>query len=236
MPVRRHPLDADRLYGSFRWGPSLEIFRIDLRSYRGPNGDGLETELTERSRVLGERQVRWLKQALLASEATWKVIASDMPIGVIIWDDFRNQSGVEAVAQGDHGIARGRELEFAELLRFIRDNQIRNTVWLTADVHYTAAHHYDPSRAQFQEFAPFWEFVSGPLNAGSFGPNELDRTFGPEAVFVKAPQPGEVNLPPSAGLQFFGQVDLDGESEVLTVRLKNLEGVTLFTKELVPEV
>ena len=73
----------------------------------------------------------------------------------------------------------GRELEFAELFRFIRDQGIRNVVWLTADVHYTAAHRYDPNRAQFQEFAPFWEFVSGPLNAGTFGPNPLDATFGP---------------------------------------------------------
>ena len=47
-------------------------------------------------------------------------------------------------------------------LRFIRDNGIENVVWLTADVHYTAAHYYDPNQAQFQEFAPFWEFVSGP--------------------------------------------------------------------------
>jgi alkaline phosphatase D len=112
---------------------------------------------------------------------------------------------------------------------------LRNIVWLTADVHYTAAHRYDPNRARFQEFAPFWEFVSGPLHSGSFGPNDLDPTFGPEAVFVKAPPAGQVNLPPSAGLQFFGQVDIDGASEVMTVRLKDLEGATLFQQELPPE-
>jgi alkaline phosphatase D len=45
-----------------------------------------------------------------------------------------------------------------------------------------------------------------------------------------------VNLPPSAGMQFFGQVDIDGTSEVMTVRLKDIAGATLFTQELVPEV
>ena len=174
-------------------------------------------------------------QALKDSRATWKVIACDMPIGLIVWDDFRARTGAEAVAQGDMGGPLGRELEFAELLRFIRDQKISNIVWLTADVHYTAAHRYDPNRAQFQEFAPFWEFVSGPLNAGTFGPNELDATFGPEAVFVKAPPPGQVNLPPSAGMQFFGQVDIDGASEVMTVRLKDMAGATLFTQVLTPE-
>ena len=64
---------------------------------------------------------------------------------------------------------------------------VRNTVWLTADVHYTAAHYYNPDKAQFQEFDPFWEFVSGPFHAGTFGPNELDNTFGPEVRFIKAP-------------------------------------------------
>ena len=62
-------------------------------------------------------------------------------------------------------------------------------MWLTADVHYAAAHYYNPDKAQFQEFDPFWEFVSGPLHAGTFGPNELDNTFGPEVKFIKAPGP-----------------------------------------------
>jgi alkaline phosphatase D len=122
----------------------------------------------------------------------------------------------------------------ASLLRFIRDGEIANVVWLTADVHYTAAHYYDPNRARFQEFAPFWEFVSGPLNAGTFGPGELDDTFGPQLVFAKAPPPGQVNLPPSAGLQFFGQVDID-EAEVMTVTLKDLAGSALFVQALEPQ-
>ncbi len=236
MPTRRHPLEQDRIYGSFRYGPSLELFRIDLRSYRGPNGDNLETRLAPETRILGEAQLRWLKQALLASDATWKVIASDMSLGLIIWDNFRERRGSEGIAQGEHGAPKGRELEIAELLRFIRDNRIKNVVWLTADVHYTAAHYYDPNEAVFQDFHPFWEFVSGPLHAGTFGPNELDRTFGPKVVLQKAPPAGQANLPPSAGLQFFGQVDIDGASEVMTVRLKDLDGNTLFTKELLPEV
>jgi alkaline phosphatase D len=54
-------------------------------------------------------------------------------------------------------------------------------------------------------------------------------------VFHKAPPAGQFNLPPSAGLQFFGQVDIDGASEVMTVRLKDLAGTTLFTQEIQPE-
>jgi alkaline phosphatase D len=231
MPVRRHPLDEERLYAAFGYGPSLDVFRIDMRSYRGPNTRNDQAEPGPATAFLGREQIRWLKQALLASNATWKVIAADMPIGLIVPDGDLFDNG----ANGD-GPARGRELEIALLLRFIRDAGIANVVWLTADVHYTAAHRYHPNRARFQEFAPFWEFVSGPLNAGTFGPNRLDDTFGPEVAFQKAPPAGQANLPPSAGLQFFGQVDIAGASEVMTVRLKDLSGATLFTKALEPEV
>ena len=230
MPVRQHPLERDRLYANFRYGPSLEIFRIDMRPYRGPNTRNDQAEPGPETVFLGADQLRWLKGALLASGATWKVIASDMPIGLIVPDGelFEN------LANGD-GPPRGRELEMAGLLRFIRDSNIRNVVWLTADVHYTAAHRYDPNRAQFQEFAPFFEFVSGPLNAGTFGPGKLDNTFGPEVLYQKAPPEGQANLPPSAGLQFFGQVDIDGASEVMTVALKDLTGAVLFTQEIEPK-
>ena len=85
-----------------------------------------------------------------------------MPIGIIVWDNFDEKKGAEAVANGDNGPAKGRELEIADLLRFIKNAGIDNTVWLTADVHYTAAHYYNPDKAQFQDFNPFWEFVSGP--------------------------------------------------------------------------
>jgi alkaline phosphatase D len=117
----------------------------------------------------------------------------------------------------------------------MRDNAIHNVVWLTADVHYTAAHHYDPSRAKFQEFNPFWEFVSGPLHCGTYGPKELDTTFGPEVRFIKAAGGGiDSNLPPSAGLQFFGLVDINGSSEEMTVRLMDREDQELWRVTLPP--
>ena len=190
-PTRRHPLDQDRLYTNFRYGPSLEVFRLDERSYRGPNSYNRLEQRGPATAFLGDTQLHWLKLALLASDATWKVIASDMPIGLLVPDgkDKEGRPQFEAWANGN-GPALGRELEVADLLRFIRDNRIRNVVWLTADVHYTAAHYYDPNKAQFQDFSPFWEFVSGPLNAGTFGPNELEDTFGPQLVFVKAPEEG----------------------------------------------
>jgi alkaline phosphatase D len=134
------------------------------------------------------------------------------------------------------GPPRGRELEIADLLAFIKRSGIHNTLWITADVHYTAAHYYDPNRAQFQDFEPFWEFVSGPIHAGTWWPSALDDTFGPRVAFQKASsrERGE-NLPPSFGLQFFGHVAIDGASEVMTVTLKDVGDAALWSVDLEPK-
>lgn len=233
IPIRSNGADPERIYRHIPYGPSLDTFVIDMRTYRGDNGANAGAERSAETDFLGREQLRWLKQGLLNSTATWKVIASDMPIGLIVFDDFVNRDTFENLANGD-GPAAGRELEMADLLRFIKHNDIQNVVWLTADVHYTAAHYYDPNQAQFSDFSPFYEFVSGPLNAGTFGPNELDNTFGPQVLFVQAPEAGTFNLPPSAGMQFFGQVEIDGETEVMTVTLRDVAGDALYTQEIEP--
>ena len=135
-----------RVYRKVAYGPLLDVFFIDMRSYRGPNTDNAQKEPGPETVFLGREQLDWLKRELMASRATWKVIAADMPLGLIVYDDAPKKKGSEAIAQGD-GPPLGRELEFADLLSFIKHAGIRNTVWLTADVHYTAAHYYDPNKA-----------------------------------------------------------------------------------------
>jgi alkaline phosphatase D len=234
-PMRESIVEPGRVYRTLSYGPLLDVFMLDERSYRGPNGANQQETYGPDAYFLGPEQMQWLKRALLNSRATWKVIASDMPLSLIVWDDAASKKGSEAFAQGD-GPARGRELEIAEILRFIKTAPIRNTVWLTADVHYAAAHYYNPDKAQFQDFEPFWEFVSGPLHAGTFGPNELDNTFGPEVKFVKAPGADKQNLPPSAGMQFFGHVSIKGATGQMTVTLRDRADVALWSTTLDPKL
>lgn len=236
-PMR--PFDAresQRVYRRFGYGRLLDVFVLDMRSYRGPNTENLQATAGPETDFLGQAQLDWLKDGLRRSRAVWKVIAADMPIGLNVGDGTAasGQARWEGVANGEPGAPKGRELEIAELLQFLKRHRVRNTVWLTADVHYCAAHHYDPSRASFTDFDPFWEFVAGPLNAGSFGPNTLDATFGPQVVFQKAPPAGQVNLSPYAGLQFFGEVNIDGRHRTLTVDLRDLDGRSVFSRTLEP--
>jgi alkaline phosphatase D len=223
MPIRAIPQEAGRVYRKVAYGPLLDVFLIDMRSYR----DSTWNKRDDRGDtfILGPVQLAWLKRELAASNATWKVIAADLPIGLISED---------AIALGD-GPPERREHEIADLLSFVKRAGVSNTVWLTADMHYTAAHHYDPNRAVFQDFEPFWEFVSGPLHAGTWAPGKLDNTFGPAAMFQKGcgAEQGE-NLAPCFGLQFFGRVDIDGPSEVMTVTLKDVDNRDLWSVDIAP--
>ncbi|HEY4141241.1 MAG TPA: alkaline phosphatase D family protein [Pseudolabrys sp.] len=236
MPMRETQTEPGRVYRKISYGPLLDVFMLDMRSYRGPNAEGKDTSYGPNSYFMGPQQIAWLKRELLNSRATWKVIAADMPIGLLVVYDTVKNTGVEAIAQGDDGVPLGRELEIADLLSFIKHAGVKNTVWLTADVHYTAAHYYDPNKAAFQDFEPFWEFVSGPLHAGTFGPNQLDKTFGPQLMYIKAPSKEQgQNLPPSEGMQFFGVVGIDGATEQMTVTLKDWDDRSLWSTTLDPK-
>jgi alkaline phosphatase D len=235
LPIEPDPGEPERIYRRFGWGPMLDVFRIDMRSYRGPNGENRQTTRTAETEFLGAAQLAWLKREIKASTATWKVIAADMPLGLVVWQDWRRRWGSEAVANGDDEVPLGRELEIADLLSFIKRENVRNVAWLTADVHYCATHRYDPEKAAFDDFLPFYEFVSGPIHAGSFGPNALDATFGPQVVFQKAPAPGRLNAAPADDNLYFGHVRIDGRTQAMTVTHRDAGGRVLHTTELASE-
>ena len=230
-PIRLSQSSVPPIYRSCPYGPLLDVFAIDLRTYRGPNTTNLQSVAGSETVHAGAQQLAWLKRALRSSTATWKVIASDLPIGLVVRD---GATAFEAIANGDAGPPLGRELEIADLLRFIRQQRIRNVVWVTGDVHYAAAHHYDPQRARFKDFDPFWEFVGGPLHAGTFGPSDLDNTFGPEVRFASAKRGDPANRPPSDGAQFFGFTRISARTKVMTVDLRNLAGETIYSVDLEP--
>jgi alkaline phosphatase D len=218
--------EAARIYRQIKRGPHLDVFALDMRSYKGKNTAGLEAAETA---LLGEEQLDWLISSLRTSDATWKVIGNDLPLGLIVPDG----QAQESISNAENGAPLGRELELARLLAAIKKYRIKNVVFLTGDVHYCAAHHYSPERAAFTDFNPFWEFVAGPINAGSFGPNTLDGTFGPRVEFQQAGPP--LGSPRSGDHQYFGHVDVAGDGSEFTVKLINANGAVQYTKTLTPQ-
>jgi alkaline phosphatase D len=220
------PLRAGPIHRVLHHGPLLDVFVLDCRAFRTPNTANLDDDL-----MLGAPQVAWLLDALAASKARWKIIACDQPIALVIDDGPINQEGFANV---DPGAPRGREKELARLLAGMRERKVANTVWVTADVHYTAAHHFDPKRAAAgTAFDPFYEFVAGPIHAGNFGPNDLDASLGPAVKFQWGTPPPDVEmLSPFDGKQSFGT--LDATRDALVVTLHDLDGHELHRVDITP--
>ncbi len=214
-----------RLYRKVGRGRHLEVFCLDMRTFKDPNTPGLERD---RTRILGKEQADWLVREVSRSAATWKVISADLPLGIVVPDGPVDQ---ESLSNRDPGAPLGKELEIASVLQAFKRNRVRNVLWITADVHYCAAHHYDPARAGFTDFDPFWEIVAGPIAAGTFGPNEMDGTFGPQVEFSKvADYP---NQSPRGGNQFFGHLAIDAAG-VMTASLRDVAGTVLWSKAMEP--
>jgi len=174
------------IYRSFNWGKDLDLFIIDARSYRSQNhiADTPESNKT----MLGEEQLQWLKQELSNSNATWKLISSDVPISI--------PTGSNASILGRDGWANGNETnnysyytgferELTDLLRFIDEQDMKNIVFVTTDVHFPAFIRYNFDLNNDGNMTEIHELVSGPLSAFRLGVPfpQLDETFNPTLLY-----------------------------------------------------
>jgi alkaline phosphatase D len=224
-PTLRDP--GGPMYRVVSWGPLLDVFLLDGRSFRTPNEPA-----PPEGHFLGDEQASWLLDALTKSTAAWKVVACDMPIGVVIAERGK------AVPQANDGWANRsgppveREVELAKLLSALRARKVKNVVWVTADVHYCATHKFDPERAAFKDFDPFWELVAGPMHALTLSRKPTDDTFGCEVVWSSADW--KTWTTPADGTQHFGLLRIDARTRAMTVTFVDARGRDLHTMTLTP--
>ena len=109
--------ESERVYRYIPYGQLLDVFVLDMRSYRAGNSYNRQTVPGPETAFLGKEQIAWLKKQLRESKAVWKVIASDMPLGLQVGDgtDTAGRPRWENGANGD-GPVLGREFEIADIL------------------------------------------------------------------------------------------------------------------------
>jgi alkaline phosphatase D len=102
-PMRYSNEETERVYRVIPYGPLVDVFVIDMRSYRGPNTHNRQEVQGPETSFLGRPQLEWLKRGLAQSRATWKVIASDMPLGLNVGDgrDAQGRPVFEASSNGN---------------------------------------------------------------------------------------------------------------------------------------
>ena len=194
-PIGSFGEDPHRLYRSVRYGADLELFILDTRQYRSRNADPDGPDKT----MLGAAQLRWLLDNLSASTATWKVIATSVPLSI--------PKGGGAAVPGNDGWAGGPdgtgfERERQVIVDTILHRNLKNVVFLGGDVHYVQANAYDPGGDGRPDFH---EFIVGPLSAAPGRMTRPSPTLKPD------------NLIHDGGYYNFGMVRASGAAFDVTV-------------------
>lgn len=189
-PIRRDSGEPDRIYRSFSWGPELDLFLVDARSYRSDN-DAADRPANAKA-ALGLTQIEWLEKSLKASRATFKVISNDVPLALPTGSQSQLY-GRDAFANGttgDFAQRTGFESELVRLLTFLDRENIDNVVFLATDVHFAMELRYALDLDGDGDLLHFHELIAGPLSAvRTVTPFPLDPTFKPVTLFAQ----GDIN-------------------------------------------
>jgi phosphodiesterase/alkaline phosphatase D-like protein len=176
---------TQQLYFAQQWGANAEFFNLDDRSYRdirlkqpgNPSADdtGVRADNPNRT-MLGQTQLAWFEQSLLAAQAngvTWKFVSVSSPIDQI--------GAIGSGADGGKSWMGGYRAERNELLKFIADNHIDHVVFLTTDDHQVRINElgyftqFDangtPIQSSYTRVPGAFQILVGPI--GATGPDTI---------------------------------------------------------------
>ncbi|MFH9814251.1 alkaline phosphatase D family protein [Streptomyces sp. NPDC017230] len=143
MPVR--PAIAGTTYRRLRFGKLADLSLLDLRSFRSQQvalGDG-EVDDPERT-LTGRAQLDWLKSNLASSDTTWRLVGNSVMISPFAIGSIPAEllgPLAELLGLPKEGLALNTDQwdgytdDRRELLAHLRANAVRNTVFLTGDIH-----------------------------------------------------------------------------------------------------
>ncbi len=140
---------------AFSWG-DVDFFLLDNRSWRTPNN-----LKGKRRTILGPEQLRWLREALVSSRATFKII--------VIGGQVLNPLPVFET------YARCAPEEREELLQMLQQEGISGVLFLSGDRHFT-----ELSRLERPGSYPLYELTVSPLTSSPF--TEAEREANPLRV------------------------------------------------------
>lgn len=148
------------IYSRFVYGDA-EFFLLDDRSFRSSDNmaDSINGYPNPEKKMFGPEQMDWLKNALLGSNANFKIIVTGSQVlnPVSPFDCFRKFP-----------------VEYIELLGFLNIEKINGVVFLTGDRHHTEVIKIDRAGTY-----PLYDITCSPLTSGThkFGRSEANNPF-----------------------------------------------------------
>jgi len=143
------------IYTMTSWGDA-DIFITDDRWFRSADHmkDSVNGKPNPEKRMMGEQQMEWLKNSLLFSMATFKIIAvgSQVLNPVSPYDKWKNSP-----------------VEYGDLMNFLKENKINGVLFLSGD-----RHHSEIIKVDRPGSYPLFDITVSPLTSGTH------RFAGPE--------------------------------------------------------
>jgi alkaline phosphatase D len=148
------------IYGMTSWGDA-DIFITDDRWWRNADAikDSIDGRPNPEKQMLGAEQMKWLKNSLLYSQATFKIIAvgSQVLNPASPYDKFKDFS-----------------FEYNDLMQFLKEYKINGVIFLTGD-----RHHSEIIKVDRPGTYPLFDITVSPLTSGThvFGGTEKNNPY-----------------------------------------------------------
>ncbi|MEJ8656640.1 alkaline phosphatase D family protein [Streptomyces sp. MS1.AVA.4] len=143
MPVRAST--EGTVYRRLRFGKLADLHLLDLRSFRSQQASvGSGTVDDPERTITGRAQLDWLKSGLASSDATWKLVGTSVMISPVAFGSvpaYLLEPIADLLGLPKEGLAvnvdqwDGYTDDRKELLKHLTDRGIKNTVFLTGDIH-----------------------------------------------------------------------------------------------------
>jgi alkaline phosphatase D len=140
--------EAPGVFFNFTWA-DVDFFMLDDRYHRSPDN---YPDVPDKV-MFGKEQMRWLKEALVSSRAPFKIIAGGNQM-------LNPQIGDESFSAYKN--------EYAELLNWIKSNDVWGVLFLSGDIHRT-----ELIRLENPDFYPFYDYSNSPLTSGTYSADQV---------------------------------------------------------------
>jgi alkaline phosphatase D len=171
MPLRKasvpHGPDM-KIYRTINFGRLASFQVLDTRQYRTDQPEATELTpevMSPKNTILGAKQAKWLKSAMLQSPATWNVLAQQVLMAMVGRD---LGDGAKSYSMDKW---TGYAHERIQLVKFMAERNVPNPIVLTGDIHSSWVNDLRVDDRKYDTPVVGTEFVGTALSSnGNVGP------------------------------------------------------------------
>ncbi len=191
--------ENDGIYHKFSYS-DVDFLMLDDRYHRYSNNlpDSIDGKPNVAKIFYGRSQLDWIKNQLLSSKATFKILVN---------------GGQVLNKMADKECLIYFSSEWNELMDFIADSNVKGVIFLTGDRHYSEIIQHVPSKGY-----PLYEFTSSSITSGIFDVANSEEFNNPQRVpnmLATVNNYGKVSVTGPKNKRMITMQSMDSEGKVL---------------------